>query len=262
MSSPLALQVLIVEDEAPAAEKLERYLQKYSDSIKVVNKTETVTDTVRWLKDNQDKIDLIFMDVQLKDGISFSVFQEVKIEKPIIFITAYNEFALDAFKVNSIDYLLKPITFTDLSASLKKLEALSAQLRWNEEKSKRIEQLSATPPRDYKARFMVKLGEHIRSITIDEIRFFFADGRDVYLINTEQRKFIIDYTLEALEKMLDPKVFYRVNRSYILNISAIHDVVVYSNSRLKITPHAKWEKDIIVSRDKVSDFKQWFDGEH
>ena len=140
MSDPLALNVLIVEDEAPAAEKLERYLYKYSASINVVYKTETVRDTVSWLNENQNTIDLIFMDVQLKDGISFSIFQEIKIEKPIIFITAYNEFALDAFKVNSIDYLLKPITFTDLSISLKKLEALSSQLRWSDEKSKKIEQ--------------------------------------------------------------------------------------------------------------------------
>jgi DNA-binding LytR/AlgR family response regulator len=109
---------------------------------------------------------------------------------------------------------------------------------------------------------MVKLGEHIKSITSDEISFLFADGRDVYLITNQQRKFIIDYTLESLDEILDPKIFYRVNRSYILNISAIQDVVVYSNSRLKITPHAKWEKDIIVSRDKVNDFKQWFDGGH
>lgn len=262
MSNSLALKVLIVEDETPAAEKLERYLLKYSPAITIVHKTETVRDTVNWLKVNQESIDLIFMDVQLKDGISFSIFQQVKIDKPIIFITAYNEFALDAFKVNSIDYLLKPITFTDLSVSLKKLEALSSQLRWSDEKTKKIEQLSASPMKNYKSRFMVKLGEHIRSVTTEEISFFFADGRDVYLITTQQRKFIIDYTLEALDEMLDPQIFFRVNRSYILNISAIQDVVVYSNSRLKITPHAKWERDIIVSRDKVSDFKQWFDGGH
>lgn len=254
---------MIIEDETPAAEKLERYLQKYSQGIKIVYKTESVKDSVSWLRDHQDQIDLIFMDIQLKDGLSFTIFQEVKIEKPIIFITAYNEFALDAFKVNSIDYLLKPITFTDLSASLKKMEALSSQLRWSDEKSESVvNSLSNSALKNYKNRFMVKLGEHIRSITSDEIALFFADGRDVYLITTQTRKFIIDYTLEGLDGILDPKVFYRVNRSYILNISSIQDVIMYSNSRLKITPHVKWEKEIIVSRDKVNDFKQWFDGEH
>jgi DNA-binding LytR/AlgR family response regulator len=263
MSAALALKVLIIEDETPAAEKLERYLHKYSDAIKVVNKIESVKESVEWLKDHQNEIDLIFMDIQLKDGLSFSVFQEVKIDKPIIFITAYNEFALDAFKVNSIDYLLKPITFTDLSASLKKMESLSTQLQWSDEKGKNlVNNLSNAELKNYKNRFMVKLGEHIRSITSDEIAFFFADGRDVYLVTTRERKFIIDYTLEGLHEILDPKVFYRVNRSYILNISSIQDVIVYSNSRLKITPQVKWEREIIVSRDKVNDFKQWFDGEH
>ncbi len=263
MSASLALNVLIVEDETPAAEKLERYLHKYSDQITVAHVSGSVKETVTWLRENQSKIDLIFMDVQLKDGISFSIFQEVKIEKPIIFITAYNEFALDAFKVNSIDYLLKPITFTDLSVSLKKMETLSTQLRWGEDKNQSlIGQLATTPQKNYKTRFMVKLGEHIRSITSDEISFFFADGRDVYLVTNQLRKFIIDYTLEGLDEILEPKIYYRVNRSYILNITSIQDVVVYSNSRLKITPHVKWEREIIVSRDKVNDFKRWFDGEH
>lgn len=261
--SSLELKVLIIEDEVPAAEKLERYLNKYSEQIRVVDKIDNVKDAVTWLAGRQQEIDLIFMDVQLKDGISFSIFQEVKIDKPIIFITAYNEYALDAFKVNSIDYLLKPITFIDLSASLKKMESLSNQLRWSEEKNKTITQcLSATTPKSYKNRFMVKLGEHIRSITAEEISLFFADGRDVYLVTKQLRKFIIDYTLESLDEILDPLQFYRVNRSYILGISSIQDVIVYSNSRLKITPHIKWEKEIIVSRDKVNDFKQWFDGGH
>lgn len=259
--STLDLKVLIIEDETPAAEKLERYLTKYSESIQVIARIDSVKDSVAWLQAHQNEIDLIFMDVQLKDGISFSIFQEVKIDKPIIFTTAYNEYALDAFKVNSIDYLLKPITFTDLSGSLKKMESLGHQLRWNEEKNQTITHtLASASPKSYKNRFMVKLGEHIRSITTEEISFFFADGRDVYLVTNQLRKFIIDYTLEGLDEILDPSQFYRVNRSYILNIASIHDVVVYSNSRLRITPNIKWEKEIIVSRDKVNDFKQWFDG--
>lgn len=263
MNSDLALNVLIIEDETPAAEKLERYLAKYSPAIKVLEKLDSVKLAISWLAAHQQEVDLIFMDIQLKDGLSFSIFQEVKIDKPIIFITAYNEFALDAFKVNSIDYLLKPITFTDLSTSLKKMETLSSQLKWNDEKGNSlVEKLSNSALKNYKTRFMVKLGEHIRSITSDQISFFFADGRDVYLVTNQLRKFIIDYTLEGLDEILDPKMFYRINRSYIMNIAAIQDVVVYSNSRLKITPHIKWDREIIVSRDKVGDFKQWFDGEH
>ncbi len=259
----LTLKVLIVEDETPAAEKLERYLQKYSPSIKVIEKTGTVKEAVSWLLAHQTEIDLIFMDIQLHDGLSFQIFQQVKVLKPVIFITAYNEFALDAFKVNSIDYLLKPITFTDLANSLKKLESLRDQLRWDEAKTEQIVKvLTEAPIKDHKNRFMVKLGDHIRSITTDQISLFYADGRDVYLVTNQLRKFIIDYTLEGLEEILDSKIFYRLNRSYIVNISAIQDVVVYSNSRLRVTPSIKWENEIIVSREKVGDFKAWFDGAH
>lgn len=253
------MKVLIVEDELPAAEKLERYLLKYDPSSKVIATIDSVANGVEWLTNNQDSIDLIFMDIQLLDGLSFQIFQKVNVRKPVIFTTAFNEFALDAFKVNSIDYLLKPITFTDLSSSLKKLENLREQLQ--PEQSERIQQVfSSLKTKEYKNRFMVKLGEHIRSITTDQIALFYADGRDVYLVTTQPRKFIVDYTLESLENILDPKLFFRLNRTFIVNINAIKDVLVYSNSRLKITLIQEFDKEIIVSREKVGEFKEWFDG--
>lgn len=148
------------------------------------------------------------MDIQLIDGLSFQIFQQVQVRKPVIFITAFNEFALDAFKVNSIDYLLKPITFTDLSNSLKKLESLREQLQWNDTKTKQLSDVfSSNKTKDYKTRFMVKLGDHIRSITTDQISLFYAEGRDVYLVTTQNRKFIVDYTLETLEDLLDQLYF-------------------------------------------------------
>jgi two-component system, LytTR family, response regulator len=255
------MKVIIVEDEVPAAEKLERYLHKYDSSITISARFDSVANSVAWLKDHQDTIDLIFMDIQLIDGLSFQIFQQVQVRKPVIFTTAFNEFALDAFKVNSIDYLLKPITFTDLSAALKKLENLKQQLQWTDDKTTKVQQaVSSLKTREYKNRFMVKLGEHIRSITTDQIAVFYADGRDVYLVTTQPRKFIIDYTLEALEDILNPTTFFRLNRTFILNINAIKDVLVYSNSRLKITLQQEFDKEIIVSREKVSEFKEWFDG--
>jgi two-component system LytT family response regulator len=255
------MKVIIVEDEVPAAEKLERYLQKYDSTIQVLGRFDSVTATVQWLNSNQDSIDLIFMDIQLIDGLSFQIFQQVQVRKPVIFTTAFNEYALDAFKVNSIDYLLKPITFTDLSASLKKLENLRQQFNFNKDQQEHVQQVFASiKNREYKNRFMVKLGEHIRSITADQITLFFADGRDVYLVTNQNRKFIIDYTLEGLEEILNPAVFYRLNRTFILNINSIKDVLVYSNSRLKITLNQDFDKEIIVSREKVGEFKEWFDG--
>jgi DNA-binding LytR/AlgR family response regulator len=261
MSSTIRLKVLLIEDEAPASEKLERYLLKYSPEISVAAKLISIEESVKWLSTRQHDIDLIFMDIQLIDGLSFTIFQQVKVEKPVIFITAFNEYALDAFKVNSIDYLLKPVTYPDLSASLTKLENLKAQLNWSPAQVESIKLALGPAGRSYKNRFMVKLGDHIKSITSDQISFFFADGRDVYLITSQIRKFIIDYTLESLEEILDPTIFYRINRSYIVNINSVQDVVVHSNSRLKITPAIKWENEMVVSREKVSEFKEWFDGQ-
>ena len=255
------MNVIIVEDEIPAAEKLERYLEKYSSEMQVLARLQTVKDTVHWLREHQDKIDLIFMDIQLSDGLSFQIFQQVPVRKPVIFTTAYNEFALDAFKVNTIDYLLKPITFTDLAASLNKLLAMREQFMLkNEGVIKMQEALTNETFRSYKSRFMVKLGEHIRSITVDQISVFYAEGRDVYLVTSQGKKFIIDYTLESLEDILDPTLFFRLNRTFILNINAIKDVFVYTNSRLKIILHNDLGKEIIVSREKVNEFKEWFDG--
>jgi len=260
MSATHNLKVLIVEDETPAAEKLERYLLKYSAGIKILDKLTSIEEATSWLRAHQDDVDVIFMDIQLKDGQSFQIFRNVKIVKPVIFITAYDEYALDAFKVNGVDYLLKPVTFVDLSASLQKLESLGEQLRWNEAKAEKVTAVFEQPVKAFKNRFMVKLGDHIKSITSDQISLFHADGRDVYLVTNQLRKFIIDYTLESLEEIVDPKIFFRTNRSYIINISAIQDVVVYSNSRLRVTPNIKWDDEIIVSREKVNEFKEWFDG--
>lgn len=255
------MKVLIIEDEAPAAEKLERYLHKYDPSIEILGVIDNAADAITRLRD-EGKPDLIFMDIQLRDGLSFQIFQQVSVRTPVIFTTAFNEFALDAFKVNSIDYLLKPITFTALSASMQKLDAMKAML--NDEHHHRINAVFNNPnlkTKDYKTRFMVKLGEHIRSITTDQITVLYADGRDVYLVTQQNRKFIIDYTLEALEDVLDPQQFFRPNRSFIININAVKDVLVYSNSRLKVSLAHEFDKEIIVSREKVGEFKEWFDGQ-
>lgn len=256
------MNILIVEDEVPAAEKLERYLQKYDPAYNVVGKLPSIQETTAFLRTNIERIDLIFMDIQLIDGLSFQIFQQIEVKKPVIFTTAFNEYALDAFKVNSIDYLLKPITFTDLANSLKKFQSLRDQFQLSKEQQAMLKDSATAFKKNYKNRFMVKLGEHIRSVTTDNILLFYAEGRDVFLITTQMRKFIIDYTLEALEEMIDPTTFFRLNRTFIININAIKDVVVYSNSRLKIVLHNDFDKEIIVSRERVNDFKKWFDGAH
>ncbi len=258
----MAMKVLIVEDEVPAAEKLERYLNRYDPQIEVMEKMESVENTVSWLKEHQDELDLIFLDIQLTDGLSFKIFDQVEVTKPVIFTTAFDQYAIDAFKVNSIDYLLKPITFDDLSKSLQKLDSMKENLGSDEETlpslTNMLKQLKVQ--KSYKNRFMVKLGEHIRSLTTDHIAMFYAEGRNVFIFTINQGKFIIDYKMEELDEILDPSRFFRVNRTYIVNIEAIKDVLIYSNSRLRVKITPETDKEIIVSRERVSSFKAWFDG--
>ncbi len=252
------MQVLIIEDEALAAEKLERYLNQYDGSIDVLAIVSSVSESVGWLKKHQNQIDLIFMDIQLYDGLSFDIFHEIDIEKPIIFTTSYDQYTLDAFKVNSIDYLLKPITYTDLSRALQKVKQLENHFSASTDVKKILTKLSG---KRYKERFLVQTGERIISIETDQVSHFYAEGRTVYLITMDANKYIIDYKLEQLQEILDPSIFFRINRSYIINLHAIETVLVYSSSRLKIEVTPNQDKELITSRDRVSAFKKWYAGE-
>ncbi|WP_199852651.1 LytTR family DNA-binding domain-containing protein [Aquimarina sp. Aq78] len=251
------MKVAIIEDEPLAAEKLERYLLKYNSDIQVIGKLASIEEAVLWIDSHQEEVDLFFMDVQLMDGLSFEIFNKIKVNKPVIFTTAFDEFAIDAFKVNSIDYLLKPVLFTDLSKALKKLETLRSQFLGEISVSHAVKSMTNTV---YKNRFLVRLGNHIHSVKSEDISFFFAEGRDAYLVAENRKKYMIEYKLETLEELLEPKSFFRVNRTFIVNINAIEDVLVYSNRRLKLTLSQNIDKEVIVSREKVTDFKQWFEG--
>lgn len=259
------MRVFIIEDEIPAAEKIQRFLNRYDESIEIAGTAMSVKEAVKWLTEDGEA-DLLFMDIQLTDGLSFDIFKQINIDIPVIFTTAYNEYAIEAFKANGIDYLLKPITFDALSESLEKFKSLKTKLQepGQAEATSVIDLQSALQmlsKRDYKTRFMVKIGEHIRSVTTDRIDLFYAEGRNAYIVTNEGKRLIIDYKLETLEEMLDPKKFFRVNRTFIVEINAIKDVLVYSNSRLKVILNQNFDREIIVSREKVNAFKTWFDGE-
>lgn len=255
------MRVVIIEDEIPAALKLENLLKEYDKSIEIVAKLISVVDSIEWINANGHIPDLYFMDVRLTDGLSFDIFNEVNITKPVIFITAYNEYAIEAFKVNSIDYLLKPLTYKDLFRSLEKLSSLrdnlptQGSIPYGE-----ISRMLVSMQKKYKNRFLIKIGDHIKSVKAENILLFYADGRTVYIRTQKGNKYIIDYTLEELMKHLDPEMFFRANRSIVVNINAIEDVLVYSNSRLLIKLNFSFDKEIIVSRDKVSQLKIWFEG--
>jgi DNA-binding LytR/AlgR family response regulator len=251
------MRAVIIEDEDLAAEKLERYLKKFDADTEIVTQQVSIEGSVDWFRNHSEDYDVVFMDIQLTDGLSFEIFHQAKINKPVIFTTAFDEYAIDAFKVNSIDYILKPITFTDVSKAMNKLKSMQ-HLFGMQEAIENAEKMMGK--KKLKDRFLVKLGNHIHSIKTSQIALFYAEGRTVYLVTNENKKFILDYKLEDLNSVLHPAEFYRVNRTFIININTIKDVIVYSNNRLKVTPKVKVEKEIIVSREKVSSFKKWFEG--
>jgi two-component system, LytTR family, response regulator len=254
------MKVLIIEDEKPAAEKLERHLKKYDPTIEVTDKISSVEKAVAWLGDSQNYVDLIFMDVQLTDGLSFDIFKKTLVQKPVIFTTAFNEYAIEAFKGNGIDYLLKPITYEALAGSLQKLDNLRRSLGAPTPLGNLEQALQLLQKKNYKNRFMVRTGEHIHSIPATDIVLFYAEDRNVFLLADKRKKYIIDYKMEELEDILDPALFFRVNRTFIVSINSIRDVIVYSNSRLLIRLQLDFDKEIVVSRERVQEFKDWFNG--
>lgn len=254
------MKIIIIEDEKPASEKLILMLEKYDPGIRILAILRDVDSGIKWLNSNKNSYDLIFSDIKLTDGSSFDIFANTTVTAPVILITAYDEYALHAFKINSIDYLLKPVSYEALAASMKKVDTLKSQLGKSSPDLEGLRQMLTAVRGNYKERFMVKTGDHIRSIKTTDCVMFFADGRTVYLLDSNNVKHIVDYKLEALEGKINPADFFRVNRSCIININAIKDVLVYSNSRLRVVPDFPYDKEIIVSRDKVAPMKTWLEG--
>ncbi len=250
------MNVLITENEKPAVEGLVRLLKKIDTNINVVGITESVESTINWFQSNPSP-DLIIMDIQLDDGLCFELFETMKIEIPVIFTTAYDEYMLSAFKVNSVDYLLKPIEENNLRRAVEKFKSIHYNASVNSEV---IKQLLNELNKGYKNRFLIKVGEHYKSITDNEITCFYILERATFLRTSSDKDYVIDYSLDSLQKKLDPDKFFRINRSCIINVNQISDIINYSSSRLKII--LKSDKpiyDIIVSKDKVGEFKKWID---
>lgn len=249
------MKVLIIEDENLAAQKLTRLLNETGRDINVLAVLESVEDSINWFASNPAP-DLVFMDIQLDDGISFEIFDAFKVEVPVIFTTAYNHYAIRAFKVNSVDYLLKPIEKMALQAALNKYEKhyLSAN-KFEEKITKAIQQISKT----YKSRFFIKIGVHFKSVAIEEICCFYVEEGSTFIKTRENKTYDLDYSLDQLKNIIDPDLFFRINRNYLVNINSIEEIISYSTSRLKLKLKNSVQKDLIVSRDKVAAFKNWMD---
>jgi DNA-binding LytR/AlgR family response regulator len=251
-------EVLIIEDEPQAAQRLETLIREQIPGVTVLAKIDSVKRSVQWLSEHEPP-DLILMDIHLADGISFQIFEQCEVKAPVIFTTAYDEYALKAFKVNSIDYILKPVDKEELATALKKLASLTQGKRGTDDVLASISEAVRTLTRQYKTRFIVKVGEHLRAIEIGDIQYIYSTEKTTFAHTNDGRKHILDFTLEQLEEMLDPRHFFRINRKYIITPGAIKDMVSYANSRLKLMLKGSEDNDIIVARERVQSFKVWLD---
>jgi len=251
------MNVIIIEDEKPSARRLQRMLNVLNIDVKTM--LHSVEEAVDWFQNNKHP-DLIFLDIQLSDGLSFEIFEAVDIKSAIIFTTAYDEYALQAFKLNSIDYLLKPIDEDDLNIAIEKFKNRSPQNQNVTIDLNDIKQLLVNPSeREYKKRFSVKIGQHIKLINTEDIECIYSENKGTYAYTNEGRNYLLDNTLDQLQDDLAPNQFFRISRKFYVNIKAMRDIISYTNSRLQIKLNHYKEQDLIVARERVKDFKNWLE---
>ncbi len=249
------MKILIIEDEELAVKKLQKTLALVNPSAEIVGITDSIKSSVEWLQDNNEP-DLILMDIELADGQSFEIFNLTEVKSPVIFTTSYDEYALKAFKVNSVDYLLKPIQKDELQAALTKFEKVNNTADINiDSLVKELQQ--KLQPKEYRKRFLVKRAQKLVSIEIDEIAYFYSDGRLNFFMTTDNKKYVVDYTMDELEDMLDAKKYYRISRSFYVSINSIERIDDYFGNRLILQLKPAVDKEALVSREKVTDFKKW-----
>jgi DNA-binding LytR/AlgR family response regulator len=251
------MKILIIEDEKPAARRLKKMVQQVRPTSQILEVIDSVEIAVDWFRENQ-KPDLVFMDVQLADGLSFEIFGQTEVLAPIIFTTAYDEYALQAFKVNSLDYLLKPIDPEELEKALCQYDQYTNSSQGINNSA--LEQLlNQMTKKEYKERFLVKSGQQLIYLVAAEIAYFYSDEGLIFACQPNGKRYNLDYTLDQLEAVLTPDDFFRINRKIITNLKSIKKIHTYFNSRLKLTLEPKSDLEVIVSRDRVSDFKRWLD---
>ncbi|WP_313376671.1 LytTR family DNA-binding domain-containing protein [Chishuiella sp.] len=250
------MKIIIIEDEKPAARLLKRRVEKLG--YEITEMLHSVEESVFWLESNPHP-DLIFMDIQLSDGLSFEIVDQVELSSAIIFTTAYDEYVLKAFKLNSIDYLLKPVDEEELKFALSKFE--KQQQSASTLDILEIKKLFTTTQTEkkYKERFSIKIGTSIKIVETENIECFFSENKASFIHTKENKNYLVDFSLDKLEEQVDPKKFFRINRSQIIRIDCIKEITVYSNSRLKIRLSTFDDLEMIVSREKVADFKNWLE---
>lgn len=252
------MKILIIEDEELAVKKLHKMLISIDKDVEVIANLDSIESSVEWLQNNEAP-DLIMMDIELLDGQSFEIFNRVKVMSPVIFTTSYDEYALKAFKVNSVDYLLKPIQKEDLTAALdkyKKMFVAAAPPSINMDMLvKELQQ--KLQPKEFRKRFLVKNVQKLVSVETDEIAYFYSDGRLNFFKTYDNKKYVVDYTMDEMEDMLDPEKYFRISRSFYVSIASVDQINDYFGNRLILTLKPAVDKEALVSREKVTEFKKW-----
>jgi len=257
------MKILIIEDEELAAKKLQKTLATVDETAEVVGVADSIQSSVEWLQQNSAP-DLILMDIELADGQSFEIFNLTEVKSPVIFTTSYDEFALKAFKVNSVDYLLKPVQREDLEAAIAKFKKMKETYGGDNKTGSELsieglvkELQQKLQPKEFRRRFLVKHAQKLVSIGCDEIAYFYSDGRLNFFKTKDNRKFVVDYTMDELEEMLDPAHYFRISRSFYVSVGSIDKIEDYFGNRLILQLTPAVDKEALVSREKVTDFKKW-----
>ncbi|MCU0395424.1 MAG: LytTR family DNA-binding domain-containing protein [Chitinophagaceae bacterium] len=249
------MEIWIIEDELPAARRMAKLLEQADATIRITATYATVADTVAALQLHQP--DLMVMDIHLADGISFHVFRQAQVQCPVIFTTAYDEYAIEAFKLNSVDYLLKPVKEEELSAALDKYKRIHARPA-----TLPIEQLMQSlgkPAKSYKQRFVVRYGEHLKTVETTAAAYFYTENKATFLVTRDNKRYIVDYPMDQLEGLLDPKRFFRINRQFIIAVDAIAEMLTWTKARVLVKLEPPTKLDTIVSSERAAAFKQWLD---
>ena len=254
------MKILIVEDEPLAAAQLVAHISALKPDSQILAVCDTIKSTVDWLQKNEAP-DLAFFDIQLGDGLSFEIFEQIEFKQPVIFITAFDQYAIQAFKVNSIDYLLKPIDRAELKKALVKFENIN-QLKTSNVTPQILEEIiSSLKKRSFKERFLVKVGTHLKVVDTKDILYFYSFQKGTYVKLADGKDYLLDFSLDFVNEMIDPSVFFRINRKYLVALKSINDVISYSNSRFKLKVRNQNEDDFLVAREKVKAFKDWLEGD-
>lgn len=255
------IKVLIVEDEIPAQINLKKLIDKCCPDSRIVMTLTSVRSTIKWIEENPEGADVIFLDVELSDGICFDILDKVNISAQVIITTAYDNYAVDAFKVNCVDYILKPIIEEDLERAWERCkERIEQRNTPNIETLLDIVSKAGTQKdKEYKKRFIVKTGEKIIIIPVEEIAYCYSEDKSTYAISRNGTRRLLDYSLDMVQEMLDPKLFFRVSRSCIVSINSIENISKHLGTRLKLQLNPRAEEEVVVSRSRTSDFLEWLD---